>query len=104
MSKGFKPVSAKRFRHEMQEYVDAAANQQGFRLSDRLPDPQKFLKVRVWDSGIIPSITLVEYAAGIEIPESIRQHEAVNNVAMATATITSLSNDVLSLQKEFVCE
>lgn len=54
------------------------------------------------DVGVIPSITQNEYAMGFEIPENVRRHEAMEEIVLESTKLTTLLNEVLPLQKEFV--
>ncbi|KAL7809588.1 terpene synthase [Trichoderma gracile] len=98
---GLGPVSTERLRQELHDYVNGAANQQGVREEDHLPDPWVHFQMRADDVGVIPSITQNEFAMEFELPEWIRRHEAMEEIVLECTKLTILLNEVLSLQKEF---
>ncbi|RWA13974.1 hypothetical protein EKO27_g1150 [Xylaria grammica] len=99
---GLGPVSTERLRLELHDYVNGVGRQQRVRQGDCLPNPWYHFQIRSADVGVIPSITQNEYAMDFELPDRIRNHEAVEFIVQECTKITILLNDVLSLQKEFV--
>ena len=100
---GLGPVSTERLRKELHDYVNGVASQQNVRQRERLPNPWDHFKMRCDDVGVIPSITQNEYAMIFELPEWVRRHEAMEEIVQECTKLTILLNEVLSLQKEFVC-
>ncbi|RYP18528.1 hypothetical protein DL765_003903 [Monosporascus sp. GIB2] len=98
---GMGPVATERLRKELHDYVNGVANQQDVRQRDRLPNPWEHFQMRSDDVGVIPSITQNEYAMEFELPEWVRRHEAMEVIVQECTKLTTLLNEVLSLQKEF---
>lgn len=91
-----------RLRLELHDYVDGVNRQQKVRRGDRLPNPWYHFQIRSDDVGVIPSITQNEFAMEFELPQWVRDHEAMRVIVDECTKITILLNEVLSLQKEFV--
>jgi hypothetical protein len=100
---GLGPVATERLRQELHDYVNGVSRQQGVRQADHLPNPWYHFQIRSDDVGVLPSITQNEYAMEFELPEYIRRHEAMEVIVQEVTNLTILINEVLSLQKEFVC-
>ena len=99
---GMGPTSTERLRNELHDYLDGVVNQQEVRLEDGLPNPWDHFRMRSDDVGVIPSITQNEYAMDFELPDWVRRNEAMEEIVQECTKITTLLNEVLSLQKEFV--
>ncbi|KAI0873420.1 terpene synthase [Hypoxylon argillaceum] len=98
---GLGPVATERLRVALHDYVNGVSRQQRVRTADRLPSSRYHFQIRSDDVGVIPSITQNEYAMEFELPQHIRDHEAVKFIVQECTKITILLNEVLSLQKEF---
>ncbi|KAI1387589.1 terpene synthase [Hypoxylon trugodes] len=101
LRESFSPVTAERQRLELHEYVDGVAREQNVRQGNHLPNPWYHFRIRSADVGVIPSVTQIGYAMEFEIPEHIHRHEAMQTIIQECTKLTTLVNDLLSLQKEF---
>ncbi|KAK7995620.1 hypothetical protein PG990_014393 [Apiospora arundinis] len=95
------PATVQRLRRQLHEYVEGVARQQAVRQYDRLPDPWYHLKLRCDDIVFRPSVTQVEYTMGLELPDQVVYHEAMERVVLGCAKLCVLMNEILSLEKEF---
>ncbi|KAK6836930.1 isoprenoid synthase domain-containing protein [Apiospora arundinis] len=86
------PSTVERLRHQLHEYFEGVARQQSVKQDDRLPDPWHHLKLRCDDIGVRPSVTQIEYAMGLELPD---------RAVLGCAQLCVLVNEILSLEKEF---
>ncbi|KAK8859080.1 terpene synthase [Apiospora arundinis] len=86
------PSTVEHLRRQLHEYVEGVARQQAVRQYDRLPDPWHHLELRCDDIGVRPSVTQIEYAMGLELPD---------RVVLGCAQLCVLVNEILSLEKEF---
>lgn len=62
----------------------------------------KYNEIRDLDSGMAPTIDLIEFALGCTMDESIRNHPLINQAKICVARYCSLSNDLFSYDKEVV--
>lgn len=74
-------------------------------VNTELPIPfsswfEYYLEIRDLDSGMSPTIDLIELALGYEIPESIYRNELIKEAHLQVSRYCSLSNDIFSYDKE----
>jgi hypothetical protein len=82
------------FRHSLLP-VDAI-------MTDGRPDLNKYIAIREHDSGMRPTIDLLELGFGIYIPDEIRRHPVIDTLRTCTIRIGGLMNDMFSYHKEVV--
>ena len=66
----------------------------------RVPPLDEYLHLRMYDSGMFPVIDIIEIAAVLRLPDAVREHAAVAEMARLTARHTAYVNDLFSYQKE----
>jgi hypothetical protein len=69
-------------------------------MTNGRPDINKYITVREHDSGMRPTIDLLELGFGIFIPEAVRQHPVISILRTCTIRIGGLMNDIFSYHKE----
>ncbi len=83
--------------HLTSSLVDAETVKHNGRLSIN-----QYLTLRDHDSGMQPTIDIIEFAANIYLPDSLLQHAYLQRMRTATARIGGLMNDLFSYAKEVV--
>ncbi|KAI0887012.1 Presilphiperfolan-8-beta-ol synthase [Annulohypoxylon maeteangense] len=63
-------------------------------------DVQTFLEVRRGTVGASPAIALAEYGAGVNLPEHVYSHPALQEIVHISVDLVLLVNDVLSFRKD----
>ncbi len=63
---------------------------------------EKYVYVREHDSGMHPTIDLLELGLDIFIPDEIRRHPVLDTLRVCTMRIGGLMNDIFSYHKEVV--
>ncbi len=71
-------------------------------MTDGRLDLDKYVYVREHDSGMHPTIDLLEFGLDIFIPDEIRKHPVINTLRICTMRIGGLMNDIFSYHKEVV--
>lgn len=61
---------------------------------------QGYIAARVHDSGMYPTMLLIEFAAGIEIDQAVQMNPVIQRATYLTAVIAALLNDLFSYEKE----
>jgi hypothetical protein len=65
-------------------------------------DINKYINVREHDSGMHPTIDLLELGFGIFIPDEVRRDPVIDTLRTSTIRIGGLMNDIFSYHKEVV--
>ncbi|KAA8894292.1 isoprenoid synthase domain-containing protein [Sphaerosporella brunnea] len=89
----------KRFLHEIGEYIDSVTAW-AERQNGSMPTLAEQCANRRLTVGVRPSIELIEYCYGLDIPQAIIEHDAVQEIMERTTEIVMLSNDIVSLGPE----
>jgi hypothetical protein len=92
----------------LNRFISAAAkylNTTTFALSDIVNEsgrltPERYIHYREYTSGMKMTVDLVEFAWGIDLPESIRKHPVIARMYSITSQVGCLMNDVFSYHKE----
>lgn len=60
----------------------------------------RYIELREHDSGMVPTVDLIEFAQDIYLPDEILQHEAVQKAIQCCIQSAALMNDLFSYEKE----
>lgn len=60
----------------------------------------QYIAIRELDSGMRPTMNLIELAYGIYLPEEVLNHEVMRRLTLRTARVGGLMNDIFSYEKE----
>lgn len=63
---------------------------------------QDYIKLRILDSGMHPTIDGLEFARGIVLPDAVINSEYIQELRLAVAKVGALSNDLFSYTKEVI--
>ncbi|KAI5116644.1 hypothetical protein M0805_000404 [Coniferiporia weirii] len=78
-----------------------AVSQQAFdRRAGVVPELKSYISQRRDTSGCKPCWVLIEYANGLDIPDAVMGHEAIETLGEATNDLVSWSNDIFSFKVE----
>ncbi|MCU0515017.1 MAG: terpene synthase family protein [Anaerolineae bacterium] len=89
-----------RFADAMMAHLRASVeNAEAIMLGQTL-DVATYMHVRELDSGMRPTAYMVEFAAGIELPEDVMGHPYVEQMTLRCSRVGSLTNDLFSYEKE----
>ncbi|KAG2031498.1 isoprenoid synthase domain-containing protein [Suillus americanus] len=94
------PGCTGRFIHTMDLFFIAVAKQADDRANERVPDLKSYITVRRDTSCCKPCFVLIEYAAGIDLPDEIMSHPVMIAVEDAANDIIAWSNDIFSYNVE----
>jgi len=97
------PGPRKRLLHDLVKYVDSVTGWQD-RRDGSMPTLAEQYANRRLSSGIRPSICLIEYCYGLDVPSRIMKHEAIQEILERTTEIVMTTNDVVSLGPEMAAE
>ncbi|OJD35063.1 terpene synthase metal binding domain protein [Diplodia corticola] len=61
---------------------------------------RRYLHVRAQNIGLYPLLALEEYAYGVDLPQDVVEHEAIQEIERLVAEILTLQNDILSYHRE----
>ncbi|EIW83595.1 terpene synthase [Coniophora puteana RWD-64-598 SS2] len=98
------PGCTERFIHTMDLFFIAVAQQAGDRANGITPDLESYITVRRDTSGCKPCFALIEYAAGIDLPDHVIYHPTLAAMEEATNDLVTWSNDIFSYNKEQVTD
>ncbi|KAI0635875.1 terpenoid synthase [Trametes polyzona] len=94
------PGCTQRFVHTMGLFFAAIAQQAKDRARGDVPALEEYITLR-WDtSGCKPCFALIEYAAGIDLPEEVISHPTIRALEEATNSFVTWSNDLFSYNVE----
>lgn len=66
-------------------------------------DPiERYIGLRLLDSGMRPTIWMIEFANNSYLPDVIKQHPFIQSVQEPTMHIAGLMNDIISYEKEVI--
>ncbi|KAH7884778.1 isoprenoid synthase domain-containing protein [Phlebopus sp. FC_14] len=94
------PGCTERFIHTMDLFFIAVAKQAEDRACGRIPDLESYIAVRRDTSGCKPCFSLIEYAAGIDLPDEVMSHPVIMSMEEATNDLVTWSNDIFSYNVE----
>ncbi|MEU9044808.1 MULTISPECIES: hypothetical protein [unclassified Kitasatospora] len=91
-----------RFITHMGQFLDAFRYEAVNREHRHVPAVSGYTQLRRASGGITPSLDLLEYAAGLEVPALLHESEQLRTMVNKASDVVVWVNDVLSLQKELV--
>ncbi|KAL8282699.1 hypothetical protein RB600_005924 [Gaeumannomyces tritici] len=89
-----------RYRKCIEEYITGVVRQTGASLVGADISVEQYLHWRRKSVGLRPCHALMEYACGIQLPDYVLAHPAVQECVMVSIDLVSLQNDILSYRKE----
>ncbi|KAG1886767.1 terpenoid synthase [Suillus subluteus] len=90
--------SQKRFIARFDEYLDGVVQQAIDRSGHHIHDIQSYFDVRRKTIGAWPSFALLEL--GLDIPDEVILHPTFEDMAVASADMIALTNDIISYNRE----
>ncbi|MBV6697665.1 hypothetical protein [Kitasatospora aureofaciens] len=91
-----------RFITHMGQFLDAFHYEAVNREHRHIPSLGCYTQLRRASGGITPSLDLLEFAAGLEVPSLFYESEQLRTMVNRAADVVVWVNDVLSLKKELV--
>ena len=86
------PGCTHRFMETMDLFFRAVAQQASDRARGDIPSLEEYVALR-WDtSGCKPCFALIEYAAGIDLPDEVAHHPRIRDLEHAANAVISWSN------------
>jgi len=95
-----KPLVQQRFIDSFADFFTAVEQQSRDRKRGIIPDLESYITLRRDTSGCRPVFVLIEYAAGIELPDEVFNHPVIQEMTVATNDLVTWSNDIFSYNKE----
>ncbi|KAI0368610.1 terpenoid synthase [Pilatotrama ljubarskyi] len=89
-----------RFKHTMDLFFRAIAQQARDRSCGDVPTLEEYIALRCDTSGCKPCFALIEYAAGIDLPDEVISHPTIRSLEEATNSFVTWSNDIFSYNVE----
>ncbi|TBU50447.1 terpenoid synthase [Dichomitus squalens] len=94
------PGCTRRFIETMDLFFRAVAQQARDRARGDVPSLEEYIALRMDTSGCKPCFALIEYAAGIDLPDEVMAHPAIRALEEAANSHISWSNDIFSYDVE----
>ncbi|TLD09425.1 uncharacterized protein PgNI_07114 [Pyricularia grisea] len=94
------PALQNRYKKSMEEYINGILQQVDFSSFDASLDAELYLHFRRKSVGLRPCHALLEYACGIQIPDHVMAHPAIQECMAVSIDLVLLQNDILSYKKE----
>ncbi len=89
-----------RFVQSVVEYFESSEWEAENRERGLWPDAATYIRMRPYTGGLYTDIELIELTEGIDLPIVVRNHPALERLALLTNNVVCWSNDIFSLQKE----
>jgi hypothetical protein len=89
-----------RFADSMMAHLEASMHTREAIVIGENTDVAQYMHVREFDSGMRPTIHMVEFVKGIYLPDEIMNHPYLQTMNLRVARIGSLTNDIFSYEKE----
>ncbi|KAI9797361.1 MAG: hypothetical protein M1833_005541 [Piccolia ochrophora] len=99
--RGLSQASRKRFLTELRDFTFAVAQTQNIRERGSLLDFNSYIARRYHVSAVRTALAMLDFAYGYSIPECTFEDEAFIDIWQRTSFILAMTNDIISLQKEF---
>ena len=61
-----------------------------------------YIEARMHDSGMYPTVLLIEFAAAMELDSAVQAHPAIAHATYLTVVVAALLNDLFSYEKEVI--
>ncbi|KAH9838441.1 isoprenoid synthase domain-containing protein [Rhodofomes roseus] len=100
MLKTVGPNCRKRFVDTLGLYFKAIMQQATDRATKTVPELEAYISLRRDTSGCKTGFALIEYAAGIDLPNEVVEHPVIQGLLDATNDSVSWANDILSYNRE----
>ncbi|KAI1797175.1 terpenoid synthase [Ganoderma leucocontextum] len=94
------PGCTRRFIETMDLFFRAVAQQARDRARGDVPSLEEYIALRADTSGCKPCFALIEYAAGIDLPDEVVAHPVIRALEDAANAHISWSNDLFSYNVE----
>ncbi|KAK7690887.1 hypothetical protein QCA50_005989 [Cerrena zonata] len=94
------PRCMRRFADTIESYMISVTEQARDRDEDITPDMESYISLRRETGALPSSFVLIEFAAGLDLPDEVIEHPLIRSMEMATNDWTAWTNDVLSYHKE----
>lgn len=89
-----------RFEKSMIDYMDACLWEVGNRIQHKAPSVKDYIEKRPYTGALFADIELIEILESIYLPEEVRNHAAVQQLALACNNVVCWANDLFSFDKE----
>ncbi|KZO97574.1 terpenoid synthase [Calocera viscosa TUFC12733] len=89
-----------RFIEATAVFFQGVSRQSKLRAKEAIPSVEQFLVLRRDDGGLKPCFALIEYAAGIDLPEKVMKHSVIKRLQTEANDLVVWSNDIFSFNKE----
>ena len=89
-----------RFVQSAVEYFESSEWEAENRERGVWPDAATYIRMRPYTGGLYTDIELIELTERIDLPIVVRNHPALERLALLTNNVVCWSNDIFSLQKE----
>ncbi len=87
------------------KHLDATTYDSGVRLAKNGNELlEYFVQIREHDSGMVPTIDLIEFANDFYLPDFVHQHPVILQAERATTSAAALMNDIFSYHREVVLQ
>lgn len=90
----------KRFVKSMIDYLDACLWEVGNRIQHRAPSVADYIEKRPYTGALFADIELIEVLENIYLPDEVRLHDTVQQLALACNNVVCWANDLFSFEKE----
>jgi hypothetical protein len=91
-----------RFADAMMEHLKASMDTREAIVLGETTDVAQYMHVREFDSGMRPTIHLVEFVKNSFLPDEVMNHPYLQTMTLRCARIGSLTNDIFSYEKEVI--
>jgi hypothetical protein len=91
-----------RLTDAMMEHLKASMDTREAIVIGETTDVARYMHVREFDSGMRPTIYMVEFVKNIFLPDEIMNHPYLKAMTLRCARIGSLTNDIFSYEKEVI--
>ncbi|KAK7690888.1 hypothetical protein QCA50_005990 [Cerrena zonata] len=94
------PRCLRRFLDTVDSYVRSVVREAAYRDDRSTPDVESYIALRRETSAVRPSFALIEFSAGVDLPDEVIAHPLIRSMEMAINDWTSWTNDIFSYNKE----
>jgi hypothetical protein len=89
-----------RFTDSMRDYFNVTTENLERMASNPLQTLENYIHMRELDSGMRPTIDMIEFAYNIYLPDEVIHHPYMAQMSARTSLIGALTNDLFSYEKE----
>lgn len=94
------PAWQQRFEKSMIDYLDACLWEVDNRIRHEAPSVKDYIEKRPYTGALYADIELIEVLESIYLPDEVRLHETVQQLALACNNVVCWANDLFSFDKE----